>query len=123
MQHMIESAARRAFFETYFKNPRQVRYGVWLITSLGDCAIDEEVRHRAALSPEATMFSYADALIEYANSKGWGEELSNLLRQDLEAAFSSGETMFDTRGNRKYLKSRFAPSASSIGASKDRNDA
>jgi hypothetical protein len=123
IQQIIELTARRAFFETYFKNPRQVRYGVWLVTSFGDCAIDEEVRHRAALSPGATMFSYADALIEYGNSEGWGEELSALLRQDLEAAFNSGETMFDTRGNRKYLKSRFAANGSLEGASKDRNDA
>jgi len=123
IQHMIELAARRAFFETYFKNPRQVRYGVWLVTSLGDCSIDDELKQRARFPDDATMFDYADMLIEYANSQGWGEELSGLLIQDLQAAFCSGETMFDTRGNRKYLKSHFGLSVSRKGASKDQNDA
>lgn len=123
IREVIKSAVRRAFFETYFKNPRQVRYGVWLTTAFGDQSIDEELKQRAGFPDDATMYDYADMLIEYANSQGWGEELSGLLMQDLQAAFCSGETMFDTRGNRKYLKSHFGLSVSRKGASKDRNDA
>jgi hypothetical protein len=104
----MDISARRAFLETYFQTPRQVRLGVWMIISGGSRPTDAKIRRNAALPPNANMFDYADALIEYASNRGWSEELTELLKEDLEEALRrDGAQWAFTRGNRAFLNSRF----------------
>jgi hypothetical protein len=97
------------FFEDYFRTPRQVRLGIWMATALGDIPVSKDIARKVGLPQAATMFDYADALIEYANSQGWSQELAALLEQDIRDAYLD-------RPTRRYLHSR-----SFEGASRDQN--
>jgi len=111
IQDQIETATRHAFFGTYFKTPRQVRLGVWMITALGDLPVDEDVRIRAGFPTGTTMYEYADALIGYAESKGWAIELAALLQEDIKDAFLEQRA--------RNHASRYLQSRQDQGASKD----
>jgi hypothetical protein len=110
IEQVIKLAVQRAFFEAYFKNARQVRFGVWMTTLFGDTPVGDEIIRKVGLRPEATHFDYADALVQYAHHQGWGEELTRLMEEDLTEAY-------DDPRYRRYLKSRHLFVASPKGAS------
>ena len=77
------------FFRRHFNTPGLVRLGIWVTTALGNAPVDAEVVRRADLPIGTTNFQYADALVSYANARGWSAKLQRLLREDLEEAWES----------------------------------
>ena len=96
---------QQRFFRRAFPTPGLVRLGIWLASMLGDSPVDPDVSRRAGFPEGTTNFTYADSLVAYAESRGWGPQIQRLLAADIREALDAPDYA-EGIGTFDYLESR-----------------